>query len=87
MNPYQKAACSLIRLVAAGLMVIGIMLGGLEFLNHRAKGVEISFLKIIFDSVMFIAGAVLFAVSNKLAARLTGEDESDDTDDSETPGE
>jgi hypothetical protein len=87
MNSYQKAACSLIRLVAAGLIVIGMMLGGLEILNHRAKGVEISYLKITFDSVMFIAGVGLFAVSNKLAARLTGEDESDDTDDSGTPGE
>jgi hypothetical protein len=72
MNPYQKGASLLLRLVAAGLIVIGGLLVGLEFLNHRARGIDVNPLHVTCYALMFVAGAVLFALSSKLAARLTG---------------
>ncbi len=84
MNPYQKGAQLLIRLVAAGLVLIGGMLAGLEYLNHRARHVELNVFKVAGDAVMFFAGVVLLIASSRLAARLT--DESQD-DEEETPDE
>lgn len=83
MNPYKKAAQFLIRLVAASLIIVGGMLAGLEFLNHCAKHVDVNLLKIAMDSFVFIAGVILFAVSSRLAARLT--DESEERNDKPTP--
>lgn len=86
MNPLQKAVRSLIRLLAAGTVIINVMLGGLQLLNHRASGREINSFQITFHAFLFLAGVGLFACSTKLAARLT--DESDaDADDSEPPAD
>jgi hypothetical protein len=85
MNPYQKGAQLLIRLVAAGLVLIGGMLAGLEFLSHRARHVELNVFKMAGYALMFFAGVVLLIASSKLAARLT--DESPEDDNEETPDE
>lgn len=86
MNPYFKAVCSVLRLVAAGLLVVGALLAGLEFLNHRAKGVDLNLLKIAVNALVFLAGVVLFALAGKLAAHLTGEtDEGEDADELPPP--
>lgn len=84
MNLYQKGAQLLIRLVAAGLVLIGGMLAGLEFLNHRARHVELNVFKVAGYAAMFFAGAALLGASSKLAARLTEEPENDNE---ETPDE
>lgn len=86
MNPLQKAVRSLIRLVAAGLVIIGVMLGGLQLLNHRASGGEINSIQITFQAFLFLAGVGLFAGSAKLATRLIDEPD-DDTDGSEPPAD
>ena len=72
MNPYKKGATLLLRLAASGLIVIGGLLTGLEFLSHRARGIDVNLLKVAFYALMFVAGVVLFALSSSLAARLTG---------------
>lgn len=82
MNPYQKGAQLLIRLVAAGMILIGGMLAGLEFLNHRARHVDLDIPKITLHSLVVLAGVALLVISRKLAARLTGETE--ENDDEET---
>ena len=81
MNSLQKGVRMLLRLVAFSMMLISGMLAGLEFLNHRAKGVDISFVKVAVNVIVFIAGIVLFAASSKLAARLTDEEEETDSED------
>jgi hypothetical protein len=88
MNPLFKAVRSLLRLIAAGLIIIGALMVGLEFLNHRAKDVEINFLKVAGYTLLLLAGVGLFAVSGKLAAQLTDEDDgADDSDDSQNSSE
>jgi hypothetical protein len=72
MNPYQKGATLLFRLVAAGLIVIGGLLAVLEFLNYRARGIDLNLLELAFDALLLVGGVVLFALSSKLAAQLTG---------------
>lgn len=84
MDPIQKAAQLLLRLAAAGLILIGGLLVGLEFLTHRAKQTEINSLKVAAFGLLVLGGIGLLIVSRKLAARLTGEDEAAD-EDSQTP--
>jgi len=84
MNPYQKGAQFLFRLAATGMLLIGGMMIGLELLNHRAHGAEISAVKVALYSLILIAGAVLFIASPRFAARLTGEE---DAAEDETPSD
>ena len=84
MNPIQKGVRMLLRLVAASMMLISGMLVGLEFLNHRAKGVDISYVKVALNALVVIAGVVLFAASSNIAAQLTdAEEETDVADDTD----
>lgn len=71
MNPYKKGATLLLRLAASGLILIGGLLAGLEFLNHRARGTDPNLLKVAGYALMLVAGAVLFTLSSRLASRLT----------------
>jgi TRAP-type C4-dicarboxylate transport system permease small subunit len=83
-DPYQKAAQLLLRLVAAGAMLVGGMMVALEFLAHRARQTEMPSLKVAAFALLLLAGVMLFAVSRNLAARLTGEDDDEADDDSPT---
>jgi hypothetical protein len=67
MNPYQKAARLLLWLVAMGMILIGGLLAAIELLNHRVKGMDISAPKLALNSLIFVAGIVLFAVAGKIA--------------------
>ena len=68
-------------MVAASMIVISGMLAGLEFLNHRAKGVDISYLKVAVNVLVIIGGIILLAASSNLAAQLTDEEEETDVAD------
>ena len=76
-DPIQKAAQLLLRLVAAGLILIGGLMAALEVLAHRAKQTEVNFLQVAAFGLLFLAGVLLFAASRKLAARFTGNDAND----------
>jgi hypothetical protein len=76
----KRAVRSLIRLVAAALMVFGGMGIGLEYLRYRVKSAETSLWHYLAGSLLIVLGIALFAISSRVAARLTG-----DFDDDEIP--
>jgi len=69
-NPYDKAARLVIRLSASGLVLIGGLDLVLEFLRHRFQGTDLHVGTIVVNSLVFLAGVVLFALTGRLAARL-----------------
>jgi hypothetical protein len=60
-----------IRLLAAGIIVVGGMNVGLELTRHRLRGVEISAWRCILGFLAVVLGLILFAGGPKLAERLT----------------
>lgn len=60
-----------IRLIAAGIIVVGGMSAGLEFVRQRMQGTELSLWRVILGVLGVVIGLVLFAVSTSLAAKLT----------------
>lgn len=80
MDPNQKIAQLLLRLVAAGLILIGGMLLGLELLDHRLRQAELSAFKVGLHAVLLLGGLILLAASARLAARIAGGDEDDGDD-------
>jgi hypothetical protein len=77
MDPNQKIAQLLLRLVATGLILIGGLVLGLELLEHRLRQVELSWVKVGFHAVLVLAGLILLALSARLAARFAGGDDED----------
>jgi hypothetical protein len=77
MNPYAKAARFLLRLIATGLILIAGLNVGIELVGHRPPGglgerhFAISTARVVVNSLGFLAGVILFALSSRLAARLT----------------
>jgi hypothetical protein len=72
----KRAVRTLIRLVAAGLLVFGGMELGLEgyvYMRHQRSGAEISPWYCIIGAVLIVLGAILFAASSKLAHKLAGD--------------
>jgi uncharacterized membrane protein len=76
----QRAVRTIIRLVAAGLIVFGGMQAGLEFMRHRVKNAETSPWQYIIGFLLIVLGATLSATSSRIADRLT--DESDESNES-----
>jgi hypothetical protein len=72
----KRVVCSILRLVAAGVAVLGGMEILLEFMRHRVRDAETNSWHYLVGSVLIALGITLFAASSKLAARLT-----DDFDD------
>lgn len=81
MNPYLRAVRSLIRLIALGIIIVGALLGILEVIGQRNKGLETDRLKIFGYALLLLAGIVLFGVAGKLTARLIEDDGPDDDTD------
>jgi hypothetical protein len=69
-NPYDKAARLIIALTASGLILIGGLDVVLEFLRWHIKGGDLDVLKVVINSLVFLAGVVLLALIGRLAARL-----------------
>ena len=70
MNPYAKGARLLLRVIAAGLILIGGLDVAAEFLRHRAQHVEVSLGKAILNSFVCLAGVILLFASGKLADKI-----------------
>ncbi len=66
----KRAVRTSIRLVAAGFMVIGGMVLGLEFMRDRVKHAEASVGQYVLGAVLIVAGVVLYWASSRLAERL-----------------
>ena len=66
----NRAVRTVIRLVAAGLMVIGGMVIGLEFMRDRVKHAQLSVGQCVLGGLLIVAGVVLFWASSRLAERL-----------------
>jgi hypothetical protein len=67
----NRAVRNLIRVIAAALVVIGGLLLGLQFIQHRTRGVEFSLSQMLLGAGLIIGGIVLLIVSAKLAKKLT----------------
>jgi len=67
----KRAVRTLIRLIAAALVLFGGMGIGLEFLRHRMKNAEINIWNGMIGATLVLLGAILYGVSAKLANRWT----------------
>ena len=67
----KRAVRSVIRLMAGGMIVIGGMVLGLQFVRYRFHGAEPGVRPVLFGGLLITAGVALFATSSVLAARLT----------------
>lgn len=70
MNPYAKAARLLLRLVAAGLVLIAALDIAAEYFRQRAKNIPPSTSGIIMNALLALAGVILFFASGKLADKI-----------------
>lgn len=71
MNPYRKAAASIIRLIALGLIVVPLILVGLDFFATKAHQAEPGRLSSFVKIGLFILGFILLITSGKIARKLT----------------
>jgi hypothetical protein len=67
----KRAVRSLIRVIAAALIVFGGMQMGLEFFRVRLNEEGMRWGQLISGSLLIAGGAVLFATSAKLAEMFT----------------
>jgi hypothetical protein len=74
----RRALRNLFRLLAAGLIVVGGMGFGLEFLRHRLRDAEIRWTYVTGSALLSALAIGLFASSDRLAARLA--DDADEGD-------
>lgn len=63
----KRAVRTLIRLVASAVIIFGVLEVGLELTRHQMRKVEISPWHCAIGAVLVICGAILFAVSARLA--------------------
>lgn len=66
MNPYKKAARFVLRVIAFGLLLIG----GLNVTIELCRRHEMNLAAVVLNSLAFLAGAVLFLFSGKLADKI-----------------
>jgi len=67
----KRAVRSVIRLVAAGFLLVGAMEVGLEFVRHRLRGISFGWWRVLLGLALAAAGVVLWAASRRLAEILT----------------
>jgi len=66
----KRAVRSVIRLAAAGIMIIGALYLGMDFMRYRFQGGRPSAVQLVLGMIAIGAGLVLFLASSALAARL-----------------
>lgn len=72
MSPYTRGALFLIRLIASGLIVLGItLLGSYFFFMVSGKKAEGGALGFILKLLPLLAGALLWIKSHAIAQKLT----------------
>ena len=69
----KRAVRAIFRLAAAGLLLFGSLIFGLEFMGHRLHGDDISLWHCLFAAGLIVAGIILIAFSAKLAEKLTAD--------------
>jgi hypothetical protein len=69
----KRAVRTILRLVAAGLVVFGGLEFGLELMRHRLEQAEVSLWHCLIGVVLTILGVGLFAASARLAKRWTAD--------------
>ena len=84
MSPYCQAIRSVIRLVAAGMIVVGGLLALLEWLEHRAGGAAVDHRKLMVGCLLLAAAVALLGTGSRLAAILAGES-GEETEESDPP--
>ena len=67
----RRAVRTVIRLIAAGIIVVAVMSLALEFTRSRQHRADFAVWRCVIDFLAVALGVVLFATSSKLAARLT----------------
>lgn len=67
----RRAVRTVIRLIAAGIIVVGGMNAGLEYVRHRMQGAEVSPWRVAIGTFGVVLGVGLFAASSPLAKRMT----------------
>jgi hypothetical protein len=78
----KRAVRTLIQIIAAGLMLFGVLEIGLEFAHHQVQirehiePIKTNIWRYIIGVLLFVVGIILFLGSNSLAEQLT-----DDIDD------
>ena len=71
MSPYAKAALFLIRLVACGLIILGLLLCGADFYSPYLRRPVSRPIMLALKAVPALAGAVLYARSKGIAVYMT----------------
>jgi hypothetical protein len=69
----KRAIRSLLRLIAAALMLLGLVEAGLEFAEfkrHQREGTDIGFGALVIGLILLVAGAVLLSASSRLAEKI-----------------
>jgi uncharacterized membrane protein HdeD (DUF308 family) len=74
----KRAVCMVIRLIAAGIIVVSGMNVGLEYVRHRMQGAETEWLRVSLGTFGVVLGIALLFASAPLARRMT-----DDIDEEE----
>lgn len=67
----KRSVCMVLRLVAAGIIVIAGMGIGLEYVRHRMQGVDVNWWHCGLELLVIGGGVILFAKSGALAEKLT----------------
>ncbi|EEF60908.1 hypothetical protein [Pedosphaera parvula] len=71
MNPYNRIALTVIRLVAAGCLLISIMNLGLYYLKSQKDRVPMHAGRFLWLAIPLVIGIVLLVKSTAIARRLT----------------
>jgi hypothetical protein len=67
----KHAVRTVIRLIVAGIIIVGGMNVGLEYVRHRMHGTETSLLRVGLGMLGVVLGLILVATSSSLAERMT----------------
>ena len=71
----KRAVRTLIRIIAAALVVFGALAAGLEFARDRLQEANASRGPLILGGVLIVVGIALFATSARLAEMFTDDSE------------
>lgn len=71
MNPYTKIALTVIRLAAAGCLLVSFMNLGLYWIKSRNAGAAMEVGRCLILSIPLVIGLLLLVKSSSLARRLT----------------
>lgn len=67
MSPYNRMAITIVRLVAGGLVVIGVLNLALEWFKHHHDHTSVNGWRCAWLSLPLVAGAAMFIKSSALA--------------------